>query len=687
MTGTAANLAPACPVGEGDLLWTPSPERVERTALAAFLRWLAAERDLAFPDYPALWRWSAEHPDEFWRAVWDYFDVAADGDPSTVLDAPNGFAGARWFPGVRTNYAEHLLRYERSAKPGEPALLHASETRPMTAMDWPELGRQVRAVAGALRRLGIGPGDRVASYMPNIAETAVAMLATVAIGAVWAAAAPEFGAETVIDRFGQIEPRLIFAADGYSFNGTRFDRREELGRITAALPSLEHLVWLPYLGTGGCPAGAYAVSQFAALVDGPAETPATFQYERVASDAPLWVLFSSGTTGLPKAIVHGHAGMIVEQMKSAALHLDLAPGKRLFFYTTTGWMMWNSLFAALSVGAAAVLFDGSPVHGGPACLWRLAEQAGATHFGASPTLVQIMKRTGVVPARDVDVRSIDTVILGGAPATPDVFAWFYEAVGPDLFVVSSSGGTELASALVGAVPIQPVHAGEMQGRCLGMAVEVWNDEGAPVLDEVGELVVTRPFPTAPLRFWNDPDGRRYHDSYFTTFPGVWRHGDLAKLNGRGGVYVYGRSDSTLNRFGVRIGTAEIYNVLAGIAEIADSLIVCCETPDGGHYMPLFVALAPAIELDGAVRDRIAGVLRNQASPRHVPDEIIAVPGVPYTLTGKKMEVPVRRIVMGVPPEEAASRESMAKPALLDWVVAFAAQPSVRSRFAGADASV
>lgn len=657
-------------VAEGQLLWTPSQQWVEGSALYAFMAWLTKERGIAVADYSALWSWSVAEPDAFWRAIWDYFEVDADGALTSVLVAPDGFFGARWFEGVRTNYAEHLLRFERRAAPGATALVHASETRPAAEMSWQELGGRVRALATGLRRLGVEPGDRVASYMPNIAETAVAMLATVAIGAIWSSTAPEFGAKTVIDRLGQIEPKVIFAVDGYSFGATVHDRRAELVKIAAELPSLEHVIWLPYLALGECPTGAYEISLFEELANSPADSAQDFRYERVPADHPLWVLFSSGTTGPPKAIVHGHAAMIVEQLKTAALHCNLAPGKRVFFYTTAGWMMWNSLVAALIVGGCPVLYDGSPTFRGPDWLWRLAAETRATQVGASPMLVQLMGRAGVVPKDLVDVSTIDTIILGGAPSTPETFKWFYDNLHSDLFVVSTSGGTELASGLVGGVPIQPVYAGEIQGRALGIAVDVWNEAGEPVADEIGELVVTAPFPTAPLRFWNDPGDERYHASYFSTFPGVWRHGDLAKINTRGGVYVYGRSDATLNRFGVRIGTAEIYDILRDVPEVEDGLIVCCETAGGGSYMPLFVTLRSGSLLDDELRDRINRDLRSKASPRHTPDEINAAPGIPYTLTGKKMEVPVRKLITGVALSEAASRDATTRPDLLEWYSAF-----------------
>ncbi len=506
--------------------------------------------------------------------------------------------------------------------------------------------------------------------MPNIPETLIAMLAATAIGAVWASAAPEFGARTVIDRFAQIEPTLLFAADGYRFAGKDFDRADEIRTILAELPSVERVVWLPYLDPASRAPFANALA-WSELMDRPAVAPNAFAYERVAHDHPLWVLFSSGTTGLPKPIVHGHVGILLEHLKSTGLGQNLGPHTRMFFYTTTGWMMFNALVSALLQGSSVVLYDGHPAHPTPALLWQLAADAGATSFGASPTFVQIMQKIGLVPRERFDLSRLQSVLLTGSPVTPESTAWFYESVKDDLWVTSPSGGTELCAGLVGGCPLLPVYAGEIQTRLLGMDVHAWNANGEDVIGEVGELVVTSPAPSMPLRFMNDPGGARYRETYFEHFPGVWRHGDFIKINERGGCYIYGRSDSTLNRHGVRIGSAEIYRAVEQLDEVADSLIVCLELPGGAFYMPLFVRLADGSALDDALRARIVAKLRADCSPRHVPDEIHGVDAIPYTLTGKKMEIPVRRILAGTPPEKAASREAMMQPSALDWYVDFA----------------
>ncbi len=659
---------------EGELLWTPDPAQAQQTQVARFMDWLAERRGLSFADYEALRRWSVTDLEGFWSAVWEFYDVRASQPYERVLSART-MPGAVWFAGARLNYAEHVLRHEAVAPPGAPALVHSSELRPLAHLSWQELGGAVRVLATRLRELGVRPGDRVAAYLPNIPETVIAMLATIAVGAVWSSAAPEFGARTVIDRFAQIEPTVLFAADGYRFGGKDFDRTGEVRAILAELPTVRHVVWLRYLDAGAPAPVAHAL-EWSALLGGPPVARDAFAYEHVAAADPLWVLFSSGTTGLPKAIVHGHAGILVELLKSTGLGQNLGPDSRQFFYTTTGWMMFNALLSALLQGASVVLYDGHPAYPTPALLWQLAADARATSFGASPTFVQMMLKAGIVPRERFDLSALRGVLLTGSPVTPEATAWFYRDVKPDLWVTSPSGGTELCAGLVGGSPLLPVYAGEIQTRLLGMDVHAWNDAGQDVVDEVGELVVTSPAPSMPLRLWNDPGDVRYRETYFEHFPGVWRHGDFLKLNRRGGAYIYGRSDATLNRYGVRIGSAEIYRAVEALPEVADSLVVCLELPGGEFWMPLFVRPADGATLDDALRARIVTALRRDGSPRHVPDEILAVGAIPYTLTGKKMEVPVRRILAGMPPERAASREAMMDPTALDWYVQFAQQRAV-----------
>ena len=654
---------------EGQLLWTPDARTIETAQVTRFIAWLERERDLHFASYEELRRWSVDDLSGFWSAVWEFYDVRSERPYECVVDRVT-MPGARWFPGSRVNFAEHMLRYEGAANASDVVFVHSSELRPLARTTWHELGAAVRTFATALRALGVKPGDRVVAYMPNIPETAIAMLAVIAIGAVWSSAAPEFGARTVIDRFAQIEPTVIIVADGYRFAGKDYDRTPVVREILAGLPTVAHVVWFAYLAPKrSAPiAGALPWSQF---TSGPSIARDAFRYEYVAEDHPLWILFSSGTTGLPKAIVHAHVGVLMELLKSTGLAQNLDPSKRMFFYSTTGWMMWNALLSALLQGASVVLYDGHPAYPTPALLWELAADAKATSFGASPTFVQLMMKAGIVPRDIVDVSQLQSVLLTGSPVSPETTAWFYENVKSDVWVTSPSGGTEVVAAWVGGTPVLPVYAGEIQARLLGMDVHAWDEAGNEVFDRVGELVVTRPSPSMPLRFWNDPGDARYCETYFDRFPGVWRHGDFIRINERGGAYIYGRSDATLNRHGVRIGSAEIYRAVDALDEIADSLVVCLELPDGGFYMPLFIKTAPGIVLDDALRTRIATKLRADCSPRHVPDEMHAVDAIPYTLTGKKMEIPIRRILAGAITQKVASREAMMDPAALDWYVAFA----------------
>lgn len=653
---------------EGQLLWTPTPQRIEAAPITRYLRWLERRHSLTFSGYGELWRWSVQELEKFWASLWEYFEVISDTPYRAVLDRRH-MPGVRWFEGARVNYAEHLLRYE-SVQSEQPALYHLSEARPFDSLSWRELGQQVRILATQMRAMGVAPGDRVVAYMPNIPETAVAMLAAIAIGAVWSSAAPEFGAGTVLERFRQIEPKVIFLIDGYVYGGKTYSRIEESRQIVGELPSLRRLVWLPFVWSAAANPFDKAVL-WQDLMAHPPVASGDFRYERVADNHPLWVLFSSGTTGLPKAIVHSHVGVLLELLKLTHLQLGLQQDSVMFFYSTTGWVMWNILLSAMLTGASAVLYDGSPLHPSPYALWELAERTGTTSFGVSPTYVKLLEKSGALPNAQYELLRLDSIVLSGSPATPETFLWLYQNLKRDLCINSISGGTELCGALVGGAPIIPVHAGEIQGRALGMDVHAWSPEGVELQEEVGELVVTQPCPSMPIGLWNDEGDRRYLETYFDMFPGVWRHGDFIKFNKRGGCYIYGRSDSTLNRHGVRIGTAEIYRVVEQVDEVADCLIVCCELPDGGFLMPLFVQPKAGIALDDTVRTRINDRLREECSPRHIPDLIIETPEVPYTLSGKKMEIPVRRILMGWPLKKCVSREAMKNPGALDFFVRFA----------------
>jgi acetoacetyl-CoA synthetase len=594
-------------------------------------------RARGFSAYEELWRWSVEDLEGFWGALWEWFEIDASYD--RVLGSRE-MPGAEWFPGSSLSYAEELFR---AARPGEVAIVHASESQGLAELTWDELADQVARCAAGLRRLGVQRGDRVAAYMPNVPETVVAFLACASIGAVWSSCAPEFGTPTVVDRFKQIEPKVLIATEGYRYGGKDFDRRERVAEIEASIPSIEHTVMVP--------------SGWGELLAEPAE----LVFERLPFDHPLWVLYSSGTTGLPKAIVHGQGGILLEHMKKARLHSDLRPGDRFFWFTTTGWMMWNFLVGGLLAGSAVVLYDGQP---DPERLWEFVGEAGVTTFGTSAGFITASMKAGVTPPELPALRSIGST---GSPLPVGGFDWVYERF-PDVWLFSTSGGTDLCTAFVGACPILPVYAGELQARSLGAAVEAWSEDGRPLVDEVGELVITEPMPSMPIYFWNDPDGSRYRASYFELFPGVWRHGDWIKITARGTAVIYGRSDSTINRGGVRMGTSEIYSAVEGVEEVLDSLVVDVE-----DEMILFVVVRGTLSDDvvTAIRRRV----REHCSPRHVPDRIVQIPEVPRTLSNKKLEVPVKKILLGAAPESAASRDSLANPDALDWIAAFGAGAS------------
>ncbi|MDT3679013.1 MAG: acetoacetate--CoA ligase [Burkholderiaceae bacterium] len=665
-------------VREGELLWTPDPQQAANTRIAEYMRWLSRERGLAFEDYAALYRWSVDDLDAFWKSIFEYFDVRSSTPVGAVLGRRE-MPGAQWFPGVRLNYAEHVLRNERA---GEDALLYLDETRPLAGFSWDALGAQVRTLATRLREMGVVPGDRVVAYLPNVPEAVVAMLATTAIGAIWSSVSPDFGASGALDRIAQLQPKVLFCVDGYRYGGKVYDRGSELRAIVSGLDDLGHVVVLPRLG-GKLPAFERAgldVRTWEALVGGEPVAAADFRFEQVAFDHPLWILFSSGTTGLPKAIVHGHGGILLEMLKLVALHMDLRAGERMFFFSTTGWMMWNFLASSMLCGVVPVLYDGHPAYPDVDVLWRMAQDSGASFFGASPTYVDILSKAGVVPGERYDLSRLRAIMPAGSPVSPAHTAWFYRNVKADLWVCSGSGGTDVCTGFVGGVPTQPVYAGEIQAPHLGVSAQAWNDAGESVVDEVGELVITQPMPSMPVKFWNDPDGSRYRDSYFGVFSGVWRQGDFFRINARGGCFVLGRSDATLNRHGVRIGTAEIYRALATLPEIDDALIVNLDLPGGRFFMPLFVKLRAGATFDDALVTRIGERLRDACTPRHVPDKVYRVDAIPATLTGKKMEVPVRRILQGMPAERAANRSAMADPSALDWFVGYAAAQTDYVRF-------
>ena len=640
------------------ILWEPPAELVERAQMTRYRRWLERERGMELADYHAMWRWSVQDLEGFWRSIWDYFDVQSPEPPGDVL-ADRSMPGAQWFPGTRVNYAEHLLR----GKPDDRvAILHASESRELAEMTWGELRELTARVRAGLVEAGVGRGDRVAAYLPNIPETIAALLATASLGAIWSSAAPEFGARSVIDRFAQIEPKVLLAVDGYRYNGRDHDRREVLAQIEREIPSLERVVVLPYLGHGG---GDW--DEFVGEA-GPLE------FEAVPFDHPLWVLYSSGTTGLPKAIVQGQGGILLEHLKKLVLHADLHEGDRLFWFTTTGWMMWNFLVSGLLSEAAIVLYDGSPAVDDMNVLWDLAAATQMTCFGTSAGYIAACLKAGVEPGRGRDLGALRAVGSTGSPLSPEGFDWIYEHVGRDTWLFSTSGGTDVCTAFVGGVPLLPVYRGELQARALGCAVDAFDENGNPLVEEVGELVITEPLPSMPVFFWGDEDGSRYRESYFEMYPGVWRHGDWIKITSRGTAVIYGRSDSTINRGGVRMGTSEIYRAVLEVDEVVDALVVDVPRDSAEHWMPLFVVLREGVELDDDLVKLIRGRVREDCSPRHVPDEVRQIAEVPRTLSGKALEIPVKKILMGTEPDRAASRESLANPQSLQYFIELAGSP-------------
>ena len=635
---------------EPKVLWTPSEERIERATLTRYMAWLEEKHGLHFDGYHDLWRWSVFDLDAFWRSIVDFCGVRFAEGGEKVLGS-EVMPGAAWFPGSQLSYAEHVFA---GKDPSALAIQHASESRELDRLTWGELRSQTAAIASGLRALGVGPGDRVAAYMPNIPETVASFLACASIGATWSSAAPEFGARSVIDRFAQIEPKVLLAIDGYRYGGKDYDRGEAVSRIAGEMPSLERVVRLGYLDGSGWEDGFLGSSD-------------TLEFAALPFDHPLWVLYSSGTTGLPKPIVHGQGGILLEQLKKAHLHLDAQPGDRMFWFTTTGWMMWNFIVGVLLSDASIVLYDGNPGYPDMGTLWQLAADSEMTTFGTSAAFVAACMKDGVKPASGRDLSALKSVGSTGSPLSPEGFQWIYDQLGSDTWLFSTSGGTDLCTAFVGGVPTLPVYLGELQARSLGAAIESWDPDGKPLIGEVGELVITRPMPSMPVFFWGDESGERYLDSYFSVYPGIWRHGDWIEITPRQTAVIYGRSDSTINRGGVRMGTSEIYRAVLAVDDVVDALVV--DVPrEGSDWMPLFVVLREGGSLDEGLEREIKRRIREDCSPRHVPDEIRQIDEVPRTLSGKVLEVPVKRILMGTPADQAASRESLANPDALDYFV-------------------
>jgi acetoacetyl-CoA synthetase len=649
----------------GDVLWQPGPEQIERARITAYRRWLATDRGIALggDDGPAAYRelheWSVTEPGPFWDSLWDYFGILGERGDGPVLSGGT-MPDVTWFPGATLNYAQNALR-TAATDPARIAVIARDEAGGRSALSYGELAAEVARVAAGLRALGVTKGDRVAAYLPNIPAAIIGLLATASLGAVWSSCSPDFGPASVIDRFAQITPKVLLTVERYRYGGREFDRRQAVADITAALPGLAAVIVAGGQGEGGGPA-----PRTLAFESLPGDPDAELEFEAVSYVHPLWVLYSSGTTGLPKAIMHSHGGIVQEHLKALCLHQDLGAGDVFFWYTTTGWMMWNFLAGGLLAGVTIVAYDGSATYPETGALWRMAADAGVTYFGTGAPYLLACVKAGLAPGRDHDLSRLRGVGSTGSPLPPEGFRWVYRGVGRDLLLGSYSGGTDVCTGFVGPCPLLPVRAGVIAGSCLGARVEAYDATGRPVTGEVGELVITAPMPSMPVGFWNDPGGERYRASYFSPYPGVWRHGDWISMLPDGGCVIFGRSDATLNRGGVRMGTSEFYRVVEQLPEVADSLVVDTGQLGAEGRLILYLVLADGDDLDDELAGRIKAALRTALSPRHVPDEIHQVPGIPRTLSGKKLEVPVRKILLGTPVADAADPDALANPEVLKW---------------------
>ncbi|MBP6818001.1 MAG: acetoacetate--CoA ligase [Ferrovibrio sp.] len=644
-------------------LWTPTPDRIRRSQLYRYMTWLKEKRGLDFKDYDSLYRWSVTETEPFWDSLWHFYDIKTH-KPYTKVLADASMPGAKWFTGAEVNYVDQVMRHVTDSR---PAILYASETEPLKAMGWHELRDRVAAVAAHLRQRGIKPGDRVVAYAPNTPETLIAFLATVSIGAVWSVCAPDMGLQAVLDRFKQIEPVALFAVEGVHYNGKAIDRRDMVGEIVAALPSLRDVILQPSQAEAVSLPERIAVARWADIAFQPAE----LEVLPVPYDHPIWVVYSSGTTGLPKPIVHGHGGIILELMKMMQLHNDLGPDDVFHWYSSTGWIMWNAQVAGLCTGATIAIYDGSPAWPDWGRLWRFIGEAKATFFGAGAAFFASCLKAEIKPRQIADLSALRSVGSTGSPLSEDAYAWIYRELGDEVWLTSISGGTDFAGAFVGGCVMLPVHAGEMQVRCLGADIQAFDEGGNPVIDQVGELVCVKPLPSMPLYLWNDPDGARYKGSYFDVYPGIWRHGDWIRITPRGGSIIYGRSDATINRHGLRLGTAEIYRAVEELPEVLDSLVIDLEYLGRESFMPLFVVLREGLVLDDALKQKINGAIRQAVSARFIPNDMVQVAEVPRTLSGKKLEVPVKKILLGQPMEKVANPGAMSNPHSLKWYADYA----------------
>ena len=646
-------------------LWTPAPAFTSQSNLGRYAAWVSETYGLDVDSYETLRQWSVADIDRFWESIWDYFKVIDHAAYSEVRrPSADGFIGTQWFPGSKLNYAEHIFRMKQA---DHPAILFKSERKPLTAVSWQELEEHVAALSTWLRAKGVRPGDRVAAFLPNIPEAIIGFLASNAVGATWSSCSPDFGAASVIERFQQIEPKVLLIADGYSYNGKGFQRKEANSAICNSLDSLEQVIAIDYLASDPASFDFTACTAWNDIL----ETPhGELTFEPVDFDHPLWVLYSSGTTGKPKAITHSNGGNLLEHLKALSLHQDCKPGDHFFWYSTTGWMMWNYALASMLCGSTVCIYDGSAAWPDINALWDFAREAEIDHFGAGASFYIACMKQGVdLTTGTKQLPRLRSVGSTGSPLPPEAFQWVYDSIGQDIWLISLSGGTDVCSGFVGGNTFNPVYKGEIQCRLLGCDLQSWDEAGNSVTGQVGEMIIAQPMPSMPVFFWGDNNNERYRASYFEMYPDVWRHGDWIEITERNTLIIYGRSDATLNRGGVRIGTSEIYSGVDSLEEISDSLVVCLDYEDGSHYMPLFVVLRPGVDLDDTLRKKIASTLRNRFSPRHVPDVVIPVGQIPYTISGKKMESPVKKILAGMDITGSVSRDAMKNPEALDAFIA------------------